>query len=692
MKDIIKRRNITRIFQLSIILLIATVVLLSLNIYDSTIAKRKPSDILVGNTSTTQTDILWKGDKSTLLTLSYKEENSTKPFKKVEDYNLYNDNISGKYLYYTTIKDLEPNTTYTFRIDYKDNVSKDTFTFRTKDIDDEIEIPEIVTGTQTPQSFIQVNTKSNTYILNTQYHGTYAFDSQKEGYTVKKYANYTSKEELKESLFNSITTPVYAESGANCKTGVSISSASYAPSKEKVVDILNRWVQSCPKGGYPSQCYEDLYCKSVSNGVDPGFAFAIWSNESGGSNYAHSSNVEDFGIHSGSVPKRDFTAQSDFFLKNIAGNEGYISSCTGKADNLTKWGARFWKGDCNSDEGLKAGKEYITQIGEVYSWYTNKSLQWPMKVSGDAGCNYSSSVTNSVYNNCDGSSTGSNTPKDPTPSTTTPSTSTKPTGGDGARDEMIMFGERHCQDIDGCQCLYDYDGLNAKTRVNINYGYTCTMDRRVIKTENICCKTKTGLVTTLPYNCDGQVLANISVANCKAETIKYTLEKGVNFVQAITVLNQDLVPVNTAKGLISHSQNKIIAVGLFRNNSWSKVVKYENGTINGTDFNLEPGESYMIISLEKLDIEIMGYKGGAAPSITTMVGWNLVPSSIFSGKANTSIDILQSTEFANISQIAQWDRGYSLFEYTLKNNKNEVYGENLKIAEQEGIFIKAVKK
>jgi hypothetical protein len=165
---------------------------------------------------------------------------------------------------------------------------------------------------------ILITIEDEKYLQDTQYHGTWALDTQGKDYTIETYANYTKESELRGQLFDIISPPVYAQSGANCQTNVQVN-VSTSPSKATVTNILNRWVQSCPLGGYPDECYEDVYCRALKYGIDPAFAITIWSNESGGSNYANISSVEDFGIHNhSSVPVANFDKQIEYFLKNIA--------------------------------------------------------------------------------------------------------------------------------------------------------------------------------------------------------------------------------------------------------------------------------------------------------------------------------------------------------------------------------------
>lgn len=63
-------------------------------------------------------------------------------------------------------------------------------------------------------------------------------------------------------------------------------------------------------------CYWDVMRRSINAGYDPAFVFAIWFEESGGSDYGHYPNVADFGCIS--VPRVNFDAQITCFLERRA--------------------------------------------------------------------------------------------------------------------------------------------------------------------------------------------------------------------------------------------------------------------------------------------------------------------------------------------------------------------------------------
>lgn len=688
------------------------------------IQKQQPIQIVVANTTPTTTQIYWKANKDHIYTLSYKQETSTLPFKESSDSNIYQDNLSSRNVYKVELKNLSPNTKYTFRIKTKDNTWAG-YTFTTKQISDEIHIPDIVTGKSSPQRLILVNIENTTLMLDTQYHGTFAFDSNGQQYNIQDYADYTFQEQLTARLKTLLKGPVYAESGANCKTGIIMDASNYPPNKLQTVDILSRFKQSCPGGSYASQCYEDVYCKSVEAGIDPAFTMAIWAHESGGSNYAGfpDQQIEDFGIHgSSTTPPEDFTAQIEHFLKYVA-KESYIKSCTYEGDPLSQWGAKYKLGKCSTEESLIEGKKYVDAIKTVYAWFTNgsKQLTWPFKIASITNlCDYSSAVTNSQYNNCDSSvsknqnqpgsqsnsngtntstntntnnsNTQTNTNTNTNTNTQTPTQTTQQGTKDGSRDEMIVSNkDRYCLDADGCQCLYDMSGQNAGYRMNIDRGYTCTPDKKSIKTIPVCCQKDSTLSMKMPYECTGQIKTDIPESQCNTGTITYTFEEGINFVTAANIQNPNEVPINTAKGLIQYSNYQVIAVGRFANSTWEDIVKYENGTINGKDFNLEPGQIYLVIASSPYSVTAQGTNVQNTAKLSDMIGWNLIPASILTNSNTTSAQILQNNAEASLQQIAQWKKDSGKFLYTIKDSNNQIYGEEITISSQDPLFIRIVK-
>ncbi|MDD4381828.1 MAG: fibronectin type III domain-containing protein [Candidatus Dojkabacteria bacterium] len=717
-----------KIIIISVIFGIISLGLIALFFYKSftqnNTVQNTPSNIVVANVSTVDAQIYWKTDDDNIQILSYKPENETGLYTDttLDEIDIYKDNLTDKRVYIATLSDLTPNTKYVFRIHSQSKIYNENYSFETKAIAEEIYLPQIVTGEGKTNSLVLIELDNDNYILNTQYHGTYAFDSKGQEYKISEYANYATQQELASSFLKIISNPLYAaETGANCRVGLTINNSSYAPSKAKVTQVINAWVSGCPKGGYPETCYEDVYCKALAKGVNPLFAFVIWSNESGGSNYANMSSVEDFGIHGkAEVPPRDFTKQIDWFLNMFSGsNLGYyIANCDTSVSVEQRWAARYQLGDCSSS-GVNnpLSKAYLTTIQTVFGFYNSTFSYNDIAIAPQPSACSSSNTINTAYNTCSSTGTPSSTTvpsTTPTPSTTT---STKVNYDkfasiidqfDGTSEETghlccalkldtksNFIGDMEDSKYDKtCNQLWTIGRTISEYGGTIQYSIKLDTDNRTTcekEYAGVCCSTEKGNIWVPAISCTNK-LSGVSYDTCMKEpeskTYVLSFKKGTNFIQAIKTEDSDL---QSAKDLIAYSDNKIIAVGQLRNDKWSKLVKYEKGYTRGTDFNLVPGESYLVISQDSFDIEILGWEGISNTVLDTLTGWNLISSSIFNGITDNTKELLQKTAYPYIKQIAQWDDAKSMFEYTLKENSNDIFGEELTISSYKGLFIKAVK-
>jgi len=466
-------------FVLNIFLLIGIWYEFNSNSHLLKVIAQKPIDIEVVNVSTTDAWIYWKAPKEGLHTLLFKEVSDIGEFEEVNNIGISTDLVDDKRVFYSNIQDLKPDTLYAFQIKSEDKVWDVTDSFRTKEISEEIQLPEVVSGNGDVMSLLLVDMGDEKLMIDTQYHGTYAFDSKGKEYKATRYSTYFSQEELKEKLALILNSPVYGATGANCKVGIDVNTSGFVPSKSKVIDIIDRWVGGCLLGGYPETCYEDVYCKGLSLGVDPAFLITIWAHESGGSNYAYQPIVEDFGIHGLSpVPVANFTKQIEHFI-NTQAQPSYISSCTWAGPNpttfskeLIMWGARYWKGQCSSEESLAYGKQYVEGINQVYGWFTNKTLEWPLTRTKDTStCSYTTAQTNTAYNSCTQKGTQIPNP-DPEP----------PDGKKTVINMEMSTIDKQCLDQDGCWCRYGPDFVSGQDRPMLapNYKQICTTDYKVI--------------------------------------------------------------------------------------------------------------------------------------------------------------------------------------------------------------------
>ena len=707
MKPLKNKSKYFLLFTIGVFLLIPTIYFLYKNIYEQRIVAQKPTDVIVANISTVEAQIYWKAKPESIQKLSFKEKEDTGLYKEVTQSIIPEDIFSEKRVHYTTLSNLKPNTEYLFRIESENRVWDEDYSFRTKDIADEVKLPVIVTGQDIDRALVLIDVEGDKYIRNTQYHGTWALDTKGKEYTTSIYTNYITKNELQTKLIDLIPPSVYAQTGANCKTGVRVN-VSTSPSKGTVTNILNRWVASCPKGGYPNECYEDVYCRALKYGVDPAFAIAIWSNESGGSNYANVSNVEDFGIHNHpSVPVANFDKQIEHFLKNIAqpsytGNACVWDPTFEQAYNPTldkaviMWGARFLTGGCTTFSHFERGYRYMTKINEVYGWYTNKKLTWPINVSAQPNaCSYASATTNTTYNSCNSKGTPSSLSST---QTTRKWLDITGIGNDGRRISPEV--DKKCEALGWntyCTCIWKYNIKPGENTKDAQIGQVCTVGGKVItpKTETksepepkICCLFNDFLEFSEEKDCQGLILENIAERDCEEKYTRINILKGVNFYEASLIVNSSDVQIGSAKELIEYSNGNILAVGLFRNDIWEKIVKNENGQISGEDFNLEPSEVYMVIAIEDIEISVQTLDIPKEIDLPKLTGWNLIPTTQFKNTSSTSTRLLLDTEYSFIKQIAIWNNDQNIFDYTLRDNAGDVYGENIPLSRQKGIFIK----
>jgi hypothetical protein len=338
------------------------------------------------------------------------------------------------------------------------------------------------------------------------------------------------------------------------------------------------------------------------------------------------------------------------------------------------------EGTCNTDDGCTCNYYDNKNNVHIYKGQTCLLNDETIMVAGEKSSEYK--------HQCCGDSLVPTPSPSPSPS---PTPNPDPNPPDGNRDEMVVTNkDRYCEDPNGCICLYDKEGNNYKTRLEAEHGYTCTVDKKIIKTEKICCFEDNKLSVKMPSDCNGVLREDIPITNCKNTNAKYQLKKGVSFINPVEVLDttQTLHP-KTAYDLINMSDKRAIAVGEYKSGEWIQVVKYQDGKIYGNDFELDSNKSYMVISLQGAEFNLIGYRG-ASLDISKLSGWNLVPSYLFDNKGYTSYEILKNLEFNKIKQIGQWQDSKSLFEYTIKNDKNEIYGEELKIGNQSGVFIKVL--
>lgn len=166
------------------------------------------------------------------------------------------------------------------------------------------------------------------------------------------------------------------------------------------------------------------------------------------------------------------------------------------------------------------------------------------------------------------------------------------------------------------------------------------------------------------------------------------LERGTNLIQIPIFLNRQTEQISSARELIQFSDNYILSIGLFRNDSWEQIVINKNDKIYGEDFDLIAGEVYIFTIKENIDLPIIEGPYSTELNIENLKGWNLVPTSFFNHFSLTSRDILQDKNFPSISQIATWNTYRGSFDYTIENNSSEIIGKTIPLPIDKGLFVK----
>lgn len=796
MKNLIQKKYVPMVFAIAIFLSIASIILLIDNLKTLSILKEKPSEIIVANISTTSAQIYWKNNEGINSTLLYKS-NDTPLYDIGNNSNLYQ-NIKGKdFVSEVFLENLEPNTKYSFYIQTPKKNWDYELEFKTKEINEKVSLPEIEHGESNRGSFVLLEGKDGNKMIYTANNDTWALDLKEKEYTVKEYAQYIPsmilKEELESNLFK-IASPIYAASGPNCKTNITRNDSQYYPKQDALVDLMETrpsgaiLIEGC-KGHHATECYNDVYCASIAKGVHPALPLTLWVHESASSMYGkYTPAVEDFGIHRPTDPIIGFSAQLSHLL-DVQMADNYIKGyCADKGlTEEQRWATKYAKGHC-TDENITGGKSYITTIKTYYSWLKGQNFPaWPWNVPTNSNaCDRSKQVTNQVYRNCDGTTTGTNpdptpteytcwyfepndtskkcksiksttscairgmytskdscekdplcyikdgtkctgtrstqicdeyhlnskafqdnkctirwrienpTPTPPTPDPTptpTPTPTPDPNVNCSAKDTIpgkddILVGQT-CKDVGGCECFKGSIKVGNYFK-DVACGMVCTEE--VEEKPKVCCLTDGKLSTTTSDKCNGSIMEDIPVDSCKTTTFQYKLTEGINFIKTYKVFDTNMEQINTAHGLMQYFTNRVTTIASFKNGKWDKIVEFKDGKIYGTDFILNPGETYLILASEELSLSATGYTISPTElDLSKLVGWNLIPTSIFKNKAEKAYSMFGNTNFDPIKQIAIWNKNSSMFEYTVENRDKTVNGDDISLTKQDNIFIRVEK-
>ena len=673
-------------------------------------------------------DVLISDIQANIVTVSWKTEVETPTYIKVIDNEtLLGDGENSK-SHRVKITGLNESSEYRFVIsdgerewqktfvNNSDNLSTfitNDFVFTTKDIKEEIMLPNAEELKVLPNELLYIalyNKEKNEYSEIKSYYANRfggvvvdltAFDTtwDKSEYEIYNLEYFSSKN-IKVSR-----NTVFA-SEINCNQNVSAQTIS-GLSKAEYTDLATRWVAGRGKN-YASECFNDTVYRSKMAGVDPAFTLALWLNESGASNYTQNMSlygyIEDFGIHGlASVPPQDFNAQINHFLKR-----NHVNSCPGLTA-WEAWGNIYKWGRCNEDNPVNRqdGIDYYKQIEMVYGWITN-GKKLPAKVTGlaipvdigDDGGDWGD-ISNSIC--C----------------------ALKLDNQESFQGDFENeIGTKKCEDIwavgrsvyggkiqysveikdkkEGA-CEVKYEGVCCKLDHDIKWypKVACPSIVQGITSSSSCkeyssdrsCFFRDGKYEWLPKSVgEDNVKGVLTEAQCAARntitTYELKLERGINFI------GFDFAPTLNTNVLYASKlilQNKdILLIGNFQGYEWKDLVK-QSSTLPfaGQDFFFEQNRGYLIITTKDTVLKLDGWRVSNLEYSELKDGWNLVGGVTYtkSKKASTLISDLSNKKI-DIDIVGVWSYDLGTLIYRREQADGEVYGEDITLGNNQGVFIK----
>lgn len=320
------------------------------------IVREIPFDVVVANVTTSTADIYWKSRSGEKPILSYREKSSNSEFRYVNDISNIKDISTRSRVNIQKISDLSPSKEYIFRIQSRDRIVVKEITFVTSNVEERIELPKIKGGRAAKGSLVLITVENEKYILDTENHGTWSFDSKGKKFDTRNYATYFLDQSLGKKLKDVLEAKdiylfkkVYAEENnscgndwwnkpVNCRKNIKFKedapTINITPSEIAANQYLNfNYGDMCNDQNKTAGriCYPDVFCRALEKNIDPAIVFAIWMQESAGSNYKaikhyqpenETIGVADFGININSK-RCDFNAQLEHLL-DILSNNDYI--------------------------------------------------------------------------------------------------------------------------------------------------------------------------------------------------------------------------------------------------------------------------------------------------------------------------------------------------------------------------------
>ena len=680
--------------------------------------KATPYDVLISDVSSDSVTVSWKTDVNTPSYIKIGE--SEKLYGNDTLTNSHRVTLGGlnelsKYNFLISDSEKEWNTSKESSTDDISVFALNEFSFQTLKSKDEILLPLVEEIDALPNELIYValyNTKTREYSdVRSEYanrFGGVVIDKEefnvewdKESTQLKKIEYFTPTSNLSMNPLSVTAAEI------NCNQNVSAQSFD-GVSKEKFEELASRWVANRGKN-YAQECYNDVILRAKREGVDPAFALTIWLNESGASNYTQNSDisgiVEDFGIHGqASAPPQDFNAQITYFLKLK-----HTYTCP-ELSAWEAWGNMYRWGSCNENDAVKrqVGIDYYKGIEMVYGWVTN-GRKLPSQVTGlpksgggddDGGGGWEKpsgplccalkidnqeQFQGDYENNAEGKSC-----------------SDIWKSGRSIYDGKLEYSVEIKGKVESA-CEVKYEAVCCEVGNDVMWypKSVCTKVVPDITTSQACkeyandkgCFFREGIYQWLPKSVGKDFDESVTTqSQCesrnKLSTYKIELQKGVNFV------GFDFEPTYKATGMhasnLIETNSSILLIANFEGYEWKDIVKKsETVPFAGNDFVFKQNKGYLIISSEDTVLNIDGWKDSASKYLPLSEGWNLVGGSLYSKsyKASTLISNLKKSDI-DVDVVAVWSKELGLFNYRREEEDSTVYGDDLKLESNQGIFLK----
>ena len=669
-------------------------------------------------------DVVVSDIQANTVTISWKTENDMPSYIKLNESEKLLGSEEPSKFHRVTVVELDSESLYKFRIsdgerDWNEDVvghsseleqfALFSYQFKTTKLKESILLPEVVELHVLPNELIYVSlfdSSKNQYSEIKSYYAnkfggvavdTRSFLGEWDFEKVKvQNIGYFSTQNIRASLAK-----IYA-SEINCNQNISPQKIN-GITKTEFAQLATRWVAGRGKH-YAIECFDDVVYRSKMAGVDPAFTLAVWLNESGASNYTQDMDsygyIEDWGIHGREdVPTHNFSAQINHFLKR-----GHSNVCPG----LTRWeawGNIYRWGTCNTNNpaARQEGIDYYKKIESLYRWITN-GKRLPNKVTGlPIPINESQQWSEAPQSLCCALKLkGSDVLMGDFEGNVNQSCNEIWESGESAFSSTVEYAvEIPNSNVDICEVSYEGVCCQLSNDVKWYPKVVCDSPVEGINSNTECkeyakemaCFLRDGLYKWLPEAIGTDYIKGVSSGTqCESrnnvKTYKIELKEGVNFVGFDFSPSYKAEPMYAS--ILLEKNKDIELIGNFQGYEWKDLVKQsEKIPFVGQDFFFEQNRGYLIIAKKDLVIELDGWKNPEAQYQDLEDGWNLVGGSIYSkpSKASSLISNLEQSNI-DIDTVGVWAYDLGLFIFRREENTGDVYGVDISLEDNQGIFIK----